>query len=103
MLYDKKWDQKTEISPLSLDSFIAWLETKPADESYDWNDCKGNCLVDQYGMAVRGEAISHSGAALDAVFGSEIDDEWAYQRIYGTLPWTYGAALERAKSTRNKP
>lgn len=44
MLYDKKWDVA------SLESFIAWLETKDPDEGYAWAGCTP-CLMEQYGAA----------------------------------------------------
>jgi hypothetical protein len=34
--------------------FKAWLETKDADETYDFMDCCGNCLMGQY-MRSKGE------------------------------------------------
>ena len=45
MLYDPKWEVKAD--PFSLADFIAWLETQPADERYDWHDVHG-CACARY-------------------------------------------------------
>jgi hypothetical protein len=41
MLYDRKWDV------MSLNTLIAWLQTKPNNERYSYTDCQG-CLLYQY-------------------------------------------------------
>jgi hypothetical protein len=45
MLYDPKWEVTT--NPLSLESFIAWLETRNPTETYDFF-CADECLVGQW-------------------------------------------------------
>lgn len=46
MLYNKEWDGGGE-DIRSLDSLIAWLETKPADRRYDYCDVN-YCVLAQY-------------------------------------------------------
>jgi len=98
MLYDPKWEQKTETKadPFSLDSLIAWLEKQPADIWYPWGNCRGECLFSQY--------LTHLGYPKDPCNEATIGP-WAilHDRHYGLMhgqPHTFGAALERARSSR---
>lgn len=97
MLYDKRWDKQLEIrpDPLSLAGLIAWLETQPADKKYNWSDCEGGCLIDQYGTAVGHLHIGASGIKLHKIFGKGD----GYGKVCSNLsePTTFGAALERAR------
>ena len=82
MLFKPSWEIR------SLEGFIAWLETKAAGETYNWHDCGGECAYGQY-MAAHG--IPWSVAAVDHDFR---------RVVYGIahqFPWTFGAALERAR------
>jgi hypothetical protein len=81
MLYDPKWEVKAD--PLSLESLIAWLETKDPASTYDFCDLRGNCLVDQW---CRPLGRSYS----------ELPDK--IRRIAYATPWTFGAALKRARA-----
>lgn len=49
MLYDPKWEVKTD--PFTLESLIAWLEKQPDSERYDYT-CNGHCLMAQYFTAM---------------------------------------------------
>jgi hypothetical protein len=49
MLYDPKWEVKTD--PFTLDSLIAWLEKQPADGTYCY-DSNGCCILAQYFTAM---------------------------------------------------
>lgn len=96
MLYDKRWDAKIE--PLTLAGLIAWLQMQPPSASYDWGNCGGFCLIDLYGKATRVGRISSNRSALEAIFGPRrISDDWGYHSICGPRPWTFGAALARAR------
>jgi hypothetical protein len=48
MLYDKRWEKPKEPS---LEGFVAWLETRPADGKYNWSD-PDRCACAQYAMAI---------------------------------------------------
>lgn len=48
MLYDPKWEIKTDI--LDLGKMIAWLETKDPTEPYCYTS-SGHCLIAQYLIA----------------------------------------------------
>ncbi len=97
MLYDPKWAKP------SMESFIAWLATKPPRARYDFNNCQGECLLGQY-MAAMGiewgktpDQVSGSWAGTNyiatgkAIFGRD------GFHILGDKPWTFGSALKRAK------
>jgi len=96
MLYDPKWEQKTDI--LALPTLIAWLETKNPNESYNFDDCKGGCLFSQY-IVAHGIPYNLYGPA----------PEWlALHDLYGPIACaypisrqTFGAALTRARAALN--
>jgi hypothetical protein len=95
MLYDPKWEVKTDVH--TLPSFIAWLETQPAEGTYDWDNCQGKCLIGQY-MAtcgLGGRARNYPGFVRRSLKnGADL------QIIACELPWTFGAALARARAAQ---
>lgn len=89
MLYDPKWEGP------SVRGLIGWLETKDPEGTYDFMDCHGGCLISQY-LATLGFEWEHGFCAWPQ-----------YQMFVGTLigtnrPWTYGAALKRARKVLEK-
>lgn len=95
MLYNKKWDLPIKTVP-SLIGLIAWLETQDPAQEYDWSKCDGTCLVSQYLTSIGildGEQWKdynyHKALGLPEAGSFNI----AYQR-----PWTFGAALLRARA-----
>jgi hypothetical protein len=99
MLYDPKWEQQAKSDPYTLESLIAWLEKMPAGQAYDWHDCTGGCLIDQYAAAMGIEKIGWRGDAIRQIFG-----DLGYGAVCSNLsgPTTFGAALERARAALNK-
>lgn len=97
MLYDTRWDQNTETKvmknePLSLASLIAWLETMPLEQKYNYADCKGNCLIGQYLTSIGSDMKSYWIMSTVTLYrGSP-----GY--VAATLPHTFGAALTRARA-----
>ena len=94
-------DQGIEVKadPFTLEDFISWLETMPAERSYSFSCAGGGCLMGQY-MAARGrfwgtlpeESCSEYWKSCEEVFGDPFN--------VGTLalhPQTFGAALTRAR------
>jgi len=105
MLYDPKWEKKIETKP-SLTGFISWLETMDPQGTYNFNDCRGACLVGQYMVFIGvpwGDTPSDPNAGTwkntnyarvaEQVFGQRTWPELQAQ------PWTYGAALKRCRAT----
>lgn len=89
MLYDKRWDRKSDPT---VNDLIAWLETMPADEHYEYLDPSA-CLLGQYLRSVGVADVGFASCQLDAnpkfcriAFGPQ-----------GDGPHTFGAALERAR------
>lgn len=94
MLYDKRWD-RTETKPdvFSLESLIAWLEEQPARRAYDYGDCQGGCL---YGLYM----AAHGKKWFD-VNSMDFENKAYRLQVYDiatVLPWTFGAALVRARA-----
>ncbi len=96
MLYNKNWDAKTATSdPLTLGSLIAWLEKQPRDGSYTYWDCRGACLLDLYISATTGKPSSPTPETHWPACGDNTGENYTY--IAHTKPWTFGAALIRAR------
>jgi len=99
MLYDPKWE-KPKADVFSLEGLIAWLEKQPADEVYDWYDIDG-CVLCQYLQGAGGyaEPAAYPGLTLSTIknWGQQ-----GYFEICGTAPFTFGAALVRARSILSK-
>lgn len=101
MLYDKRWDVQTDM--YSLASLIAWLEQQPAEESYCYAD-NGKCLLGQYFSEKSGKLVLVG--SNDVCFALDKPDHWSkdvyFSRYFGLIacgrPWTFGAALARAKA-----
>lgn len=83
--------------PLSLEAFTDWLATMPADETYQY--CyNGSCAIAQYLRA-----CGFRNAYVDPFNWSErpggptkrLPHHW--NDIAWTEPWTFGAALSRAR------
>lgn len=89
MLYDKKWDQKTD--PFTMQNLIAWLETKPPDEEYAYLIPR-RCLLGQFAGAMGAADRSGKSCELSNNIG------FASVAFGGTNhgPFTFGAALKRA-------
>lgn len=79
-----------------LDGLIAWLETREPNGRYDYMDCAGGCLIDQFLDQFLGRRTTYADYTA---FGraSRIETAIAVQ-----MPWTYGAALERARTLREQ-
>lgn len=86
MLYDPKWEQKTD--PRSLESIIAWLEKQPAAGAYPYMNCDGGCLFGQYFKAL-GLPWEENWRSLPEAMCAAVS---------ATLPHTFGAALKRARA-----
>lgn len=77
MLLDPKWNTERQ----TLGAFVAWLETKPAAEAYDWCNPE-RCAVTQYAGFPRN---------LDVRF------EVTLERLSVAGRWNFGSLLKRAR------
>jgi hypothetical protein len=100
MLYDPKWEQKTETKadPFKLETLIAWLEKQPAAGEYEYTSSTG-CALCQYFRA-QGINVRTLDICGFSVVGSYTEHSYprAFAEATRSLPWTYGAALERARA-----
>lgn len=92
MLYDPKWEQKTETKadPFSLQSLIAWLEKQPAAGEYNFLNCSGGCL---YGLYMQSHGFLQESYLKQAKDFRLL----VFEYVAMPEPWTFGAALERAR------
>jgi len=104
MLYDPKWEIKTD--PFSLDGLIAWLEKQPAAKTYCYMDT-GGCLLHQYFTACGREVDGVGGTYIDFTDGTtwELSKSFAkvaQGKVGVTNRHTFGAALERARDALSR-
>ena len=83
MLHNPKWDL------ISLESLIAWLEQQPADGTYDWTK-PDECLIACYLTSKLGILPEYSVSLYQSMPH--------YHEIAAYEPYTFGAALERARA-----
>lgn len=111
MLYDKKWDKKLPVAPrdpMSLDSLIAWLETKNPFKRYRYLSNE-NCLLAQY-FTDMGYKDVHVWAYNfrydnDGEYGNELLPYHFNNIAFGKyllFSRTFGGALRYAKQLRAK-
>lgn len=83
--------RKPEHPPLTLVAITEWLQAQPHDQEYIWQD-PTECMVGHY--------LRDHGSSWGAVMYSDIPH---YHEIAAEKPWTFGAALERAKTLALPP
>lgn len=99
MLNRIEWDKsKVQADFCSLESLIAWLGTKRANVRYDYDSCRGDCLYGLYAASF-GFSWEDSGACGSYLSTPERNEfcTTVYGDIAAPLPWTFGAALDRAR------
>lgn len=94
MLFDPKWEVQTKIDPLTIEAVIAWLERQPADQVYCYMD-RGRCLAAQYNASI---GRHYDGCALSLTGDTTFDER--LERIAVMKPYTFGAALTRARAAQ---
>lgn len=117
MPYDKRWDAKVEPKrktrigqwwsnrqrhkTMTLSGLIAWLDTKQPNEGYNYSDIN-DCLLSQY-FRSRGYIGAFCAPGSMSAFGIFVTRRVpsALDRVAIVRPWTFGAALERARQHRS--
>lgn len=89
MFFDPTCKPETKADPYTIEAMIAWLEKQPANKTYPFMDCFGGCLFAKY-LASHG----HKWQAGDYAMVTE----FLPPHVAAMEPWTYGAALERARA-----
>lgn len=101
MLYDPKWKQKAD--PMAYETFIGWLEQQPSDGRYCYGD-HGACLCASYltAMGYEGVDLYSCGDFAHTSRGKRVEGQYPVQmdNLAVEQPWTFGAALQRAKMPR---
>lgn len=94
MLYNPNWNKTSD--PFALSSLIAWLQTQPPEQKYNYISSR-RCLLAQYfrakgfkWMVVLPKTLYH-GWVKRTPFSNE------FEIVANNKPWTVGAALERAQ------
>lgn len=96
MLYDPKWEKKDRVfDKVSLRDFVGWLETMPANETYNFTDPFG-CALAQY-LQARGCSMMESSIEFGPV-PQPTDDGYWLAEIVRQQPQTFGGALKRARA-----
>lgn len=95
MLYDPKWHQPPA-DIFALESLIAWLERQPGDREYCYV-ANGRCLIAQY-LIYNGHTKVHVDAAGRWRSNEGSDQTIPLWRVSIPQPWTFGAALTRARA-----
>jgi hypothetical protein len=90
MLCDPQWNAAAD--PFSLDSLIVWLEKRPASGQYNFHDRRGRCMLCQYLADVMPQ-VYWATAYIKLTRLNRATETLARQ-----TPWTFGAALERARA-----
>jgi hypothetical protein len=87
---------KPEVERPCLAGFIAYAEREPTDREYDWFSA-AHCVVGEYLIARFGK-LREKENGNRIPFADACDGAENYRMIGQTKPWTYGAALQRAKA-----
>src|SRR5690606_11872690 len=97
MLYDPKLEGADRVyEGVSLRALIAWLETKPASETYEYVR-PDRCAVAQFVQETTGWVPRERMGCIGI---GDADPERLYlERIVNSMDQTFGGALERARST----
>lgn len=104
MLYDPKWEKTTKAKPFSKKHVMAWLKSKPSDESYCYTD-NGRCLIAQYlsYLGHTGIYVGSGGNYYTRQIRSGQAPDWLWwASIAGGIHthWTFGGALKRIRADR---
>lgn len=93
MLHNPTWDKATTLFVLS--NFIAWLETMPADGTYNYLSAR--CAIGEY-LEAHGSSYSEAHKIRPEGFDTLCDWNANITSGYGrSQERTYGAALQRAR------
>jgi hypothetical protein len=100
MLYDKRWDKKSDLKYLlNIKTLVSWLKAKPKDEEYVFSDCQGRCLFSQYIIA---HGVEWHNLKNPEGFAIWMELHELYGHIAIAHPQTFGGALSRAQSLQSE-
>jgi hypothetical protein len=97
MLYNPSWKTPKTDDVHSLDSLIAWLETKDPDQSYDYFSGV-TCLCAQYYRAKGYWFVLAFNIYFSHGLGNATLLPRGFDFIASVQPHTFGSALKRARA-----
>jgi len=92
MAYDGNPADHVKPDVFNLEGLAAWLETQDGATEYDFNNCDGLCLLDQYLTSCGHEG---SYAKLSRTKTGPFSN---IGNLACANPWTYAAALDRCRT-----
>lgn len=94
MFVETKREGEANIDPLSLASFVSWLEIQPRNTRYDYCD-SFDCALGRYL-----KTIGHEDFAIGKVegFWPGVDTDFILQGSGEYEDWTYSHVIERARA-----
>lgn len=92
MPFDGNPANHVKVDVFSVAGLAAWLETQEGATEYDFHNCDGLCLLDQY-LTASGQAGRYLKLAL-----LEVAPFFNLGDLACAEPWTYGAALDRCRA-----
>jgi hypothetical protein len=101
MLHNPKWD-KVKLDPLDINTLILWLEKQPPGKRYCYRATL-HCMFAQYFTAMGFEDVYVEGFSFhyrvppDFVH-RQVDLPHGWYHVAATGPYTFGAALQRARA-----
>lgn len=100
MLYNKNWDQPKQQPKYdihSIEGLAGWLQTMPPDQPYDY--CSSSCCLNaQYYRAMGYRLIRMRAHDFNhGLIRRHVELPRGFWHIAAGTPWTYGAALARAR------
>jgi hypothetical protein len=75
------------------DRLVAWLETKEPEGKYDWETSWTNCMYGEFCRETHAEKSCGGGMPVELSYPGYSERI----AVASTKPWTYGAALKRAR------
>lgn len=99
MLYDPKWEDK--LKEPSLAGLAAWLETQDPATVYNWLSTK-DCLMCRYARSIGMTIHGAGGSYWRMPDQSKVEWPKGSTNVARHEPFTYGAALQRARNMRDE-
>lgn len=100
---EKKSGEQQTTDLFTLESLIAWLEKQPVGQTYCYTS-NDHCLLQQYytHCGFKHVSVSRFGNWSHSSVEDMQESPAGFYRVAIMEPWTFGAALERARAVANE-